>query len=52
MFYCDECAKAKGWPITMFKSRGGCEICRKAAVCNETKSSELPLPPREGDNKQ
>lgn len=51
MFYCDPCARTKDWPITMFKSRGGCEICGKIAVCNETKSSELPLPPRQDDSK-
>lgn len=41
MFYCDECAQARGWPKSLAKSRGPCEICEKTAVCNDLKSSEL-----------
>jgi len=42
MHYCNECAKENGWPITLFKSQGLCEECKKAAVCNEMPSSKLP----------
>lgn len=44
MFYCEDCAKRKGWPESMFRSRGTCEICKKRAVCFEVKSSFLPKP--------
>ena len=36
MFYCDECATEKGWPITLTKSLGPCEICRYTRICNDT----------------
>jgi hypothetical protein len=42
MFYCDSCAKKKAWPLTLFKSRGQCEMCDKVANCNSTPSDELP----------
>lgn len=41
MFYCDECAEKNGWPNTLFKSIGPCELCGKRTLCNERKSSEL-----------
>ena len=44
MFYCDECAKKKGWPETLFKSAGVCEVCGRVKVCNNRKSSDLPRP--------
>ena len=44
MFYCDECAKKRDWPKTLFKSKGKCEICDKVRVCNDMPSSKLPLP--------
>lgn len=42
MFYCDECAKKKGWPESMFRSRGPCEVCGETKVCSSRKSSLLP----------
>lgn len=47
MFYCNECAKPRNWPETMFKSKGKCEVCGTLAVCNERQSSKLPIPPRD-----
>jgi hypothetical protein len=44
MFYCDECAEKNGYPITIIKSEGTCEICGCYAICNDVKSSELPKP--------
>lgn len=42
MFYCDDCAKEKGWPIGFYKSQGLCEHCKKEAVCNEVPAYKLP----------
>jgi len=44
MFYCNECAKKKNWPVTMFKSAGTCEICGDTKECSEMPSSKLPRP--------
>lgn len=46
MFYCDECADKCGWPHTMFKSRGRCEMCEQTRTCNERRSADLPIPRR------
>lgn len=48
MHYCDECAKARDWPITMFRSRGKCETCGKLADCSDRPSRLLPMPNRDG----
>lgn len=37
MYYCDECAKKKGYPETIAKSGGVCEICGRGAICNNGK---------------
>lgn len=54
MFYCDECAKPRGWPETIFRSEGPCEICGESRLCNDTPSRHLPIPPApllaEGDD--
>lgn len=42
MFYCDSCAKEKGWPQSMFRSRGRCEVCGTTTVCSSRKSTLLP----------
>lgn len=47
MFYCQACADRNGYPETMFKSEGPCEVCGTVAVCNERASKDLP-PPRRG----
>ena len=49
MFYCDECAKKRGWPNdALLKSFGACELCKKERVCNNIKSKDLPFETREG----
>lgn len=49
MFYCDECAKNRSWPITLYRSVGPCEICGKTDDCNEMKSKDLPIPEKNSD---
>ena len=44
MFYCDECAEINGYPQSIGKSKGACELCGKVRDCNDIPSSELPLP--------
>jgi len=45
MFYCDICAKIKGWPISaLARSLGPCEICGQSSICNDVPSSQLPDP--------
>ncbi len=44
MFYCTNCAGKRGWPETLFKSHGTCEVCGKTRTCNERKSKDLPRP--------
>jgi len=44
MFYCNECAEKNGYPESIRKSVGNCELCGKHANCNDIPSSELPLP--------
>lgn len=43
MFFCDTCRVKKGWPESLFKSRGPCEVCGHIEICNEVRSSNLPL---------
>ncbi len=33
MFYCTPCANERGWPGSLVKSRGSCELCGKTAMC-------------------
>lgn len=47
-----DCAEAKEWPVTMFKSRGTCETCEELKTCNEMLSKNLPIPMSENDEKQ
>ena len=42
MFYCDDCADEKSYPISWFKSYGNCEMCGKTCKCNEVSSKDLP----------
>lgn len=42
MFYCESCRKKKGYPESMNKSYGKCEICGNQAVCHEVASKHLP----------
>jgi hypothetical protein len=46
MFYCHECAERLMWPGSLYQSLGGCEMCGKKAVCYDTPSKYLPLPPQ------
>jgi len=42
MFYCDKCAKKKGWEEnTVIKSYGACEVCGRLALCNDKPSKYL-----------
>jgi len=43
MFYCDECAKINGYPESLGKSKGRCELCGKTRICNDRPSSSLPF---------
>lgn len=43
MFYCDNCAKQKNWPESLFKSVGRCEICKSQSVCNDIHTTKLPI---------
>lgn len=43
MFYCAECAKKNNWPESFGQSYGSCEVCKKAALCNDVSASDLPL---------
>ena len=42
MFYCNDCAKEKNYPISGFKSHGRCEICKEIRQCNDVLSKNLP----------
>lgn len=44
MFYCDPCAKENGYPESMGKSEGKCEMCGEWETCNNVPSSHLPKP--------
>lgn len=35
MFYCNTCRDNYGYPETLFRSYGICEICGERANCNE-----------------
>jgi hypothetical protein len=35
MFYCNKCRDVNGYPETLFRSYGPCEICGDTAQCNE-----------------
>jgi hypothetical protein len=48
MFYCDDCAKNKKYPIWAkddMKSYGPCEICRNVRPCNDLHHELLELGP-------
>lgn len=42
MFFCDSCAKKCGWPSSIMKSHGKCEMCENVSVCNDVPSRYLP----------
>ena len=42
MFYCSKCAKENGYPITISKSYGACELCEKIGPCNDMPCKDLP----------
>lgn len=44
MFFCEECREKNGWPDSMLRSRGRCEVCGEEAHCNDVPSSQLPRP--------
>ena len=43
MFYCDQCAKVKNYPVQEEKTRHKCALCENILLCNFTDKSELPL---------
>lgn len=50
MFYCPGCAKRNRWPESMSQSEGPCEVCGQTAVCYDTPSRLLPLPPEKRES--
>ena len=44
MFYCDDCAKIKGWPEGLDTSYSRCEICGRITGCYDVPSKYLPIP--------
>lgn len=42
MFYCNECRSRYGYPLSLARSHGPCEICGAVEKCNDVPSSELP----------
>ncbi len=42
MFFCVKCEVKNGWPNSIFKSYGRCEMCGKSAECNDVPSKYLP----------
>lgn len=42
MFYCPKCQVTTGWPNTMSKSIGNCEVCGELAICNDHPARLLP----------
>lgn len=44
IFFCEPCRKARGWPESMSRSSGNCEVCDSYAVCFDVPSYQLPLP--------
>lgn len=44
MFYCDDCAEKNGYPQSIIRSVGPCEVCGKVDVCSDMPSSNLPKP--------
>lgn len=45
MYYCDECAGKRGWPLDDDSYVERCEVCGKTASCNDFPSSILPKHP-------
>ena len=41
MFFCEECRIERGWPDSISRSRGPCEVCQKHAVCHNVPSHAL-----------
>jgi hypothetical protein len=42
MFFCKTCETENGWPNSIFKSVGNCEMCGIYAPCNDVPSKYLP----------
>ena len=47
MFYCNDCAKKYGYPESMVRSYGPCEMCGKTKECNDVPCSALPDTPED-----
>ena len=50
MFYCNKCAKEKGWPKKWFQVYTRCEICKENKKCYDVPFKELPKANREKKN--
>ena len=45
MFYCNPCARERGYPTdTLSQSVGPCELCGRHGVMNDVQSKFLPAP--------
>jgi len=44
MFFCEACRVKRGWPESLARSHGSCEVCGKHAACYDVPSSALPPP--------
>jgi len=44
MFFCEPCRVKNGWPESLMKSHGTCEICGEVKVCFDIPSRLLPIP--------
>ena len=42
MFYCEQCRAKLGWPDSLSRSRGPCEVCGMPSLCYDRPSSSLP----------
>lgn len=44
MFYCEACQERTGWPQSLSRSSGRCEVCEEAGLCYDVPSGALPDP--------
>lgn len=44
MYYCDNCANERLWPLNTTKTIHTCEMCNSTTMCNEILTGALPAP--------
>jgi hypothetical protein len=49
MFYCKDCGDKYGYPESVGKSIGRCELCGALDECSDVPSSFLPMPKKQID---